>query len=179
MSVSFESPRLRVQPICQADFGSIHELLSIPETDRYNALGIPEEYSQTERLASEWVALMATQPVFSYTLTIERLSDQSFVGMYGLKLSAAKYRAGELWYKLHKDHWGQGYATEITKSALRYCFEELNLHRVEAGVAVENIASIRVLEKAGMTREGMKRKNLPLSTGFSDSFVYAMLREDL
>ena len=48
----------------------------------------------------------------------------------------------------------------------------------EAGTAVENIGSIRVLEKAGMTREGQKRKVLPLKKGWSDNYIYAILEDD-
>ena len=52
------------------------------------------------------------------------------------------------------------------------------LHRIEA-VAVTNTASIRVLEKAGMVREGRHRKILPLASGWTDNYSYAVLDENL
>lgn len=61
---------------------------------------------------------------------------------------------------------------------LEFGFTELNLHRIEAGCAVENTGSIRVLEKVGMIREGRKRKVLPLKNGWSDNFHYAILSSD-
>lgn len=56
--------------------------------------------------------------------------------------------------------------------------EKLKLHRIEAGCAVGNIASIKVLEKAGMIREGRLRQVLPLKSGWSDNFQYSILETD-
>jgi [ribosomal protein S5]-alanine N-acetyltransferase len=56
--------------------------------------------------------------------------------------------------------------------------QSLRLHRIEAGCAVENIPSIKVLEKAGMTREGLKRKKLPIRGEWKDNYFYAILEED-
>jgi [ribosomal protein S5]-alanine N-acetyltransferase len=93
-------------------------------------------------------------------------------------LGVPNYQSGEVWYKLHKDFWGKGYATEAVTRILKFCFIDLNLHRIEAGCAVENVGSIRVLEKAGMTREGRKRKNLPIRGEWKDNYFYAILEED-
>ena len=89
-----------------------------------------------------------------------------------------KFQNGEVWFKLHPDFWGKGYGTEALKLILDFAFGDLNLHRVEAGCAVDNVGSARVLEKAGMIKEGRKRKVLPLKTGWSDNFEYAILDTD-
>ena len=54
----------------------------------------------------------------------------------------------------------------------------MKLYRIEAGCAVENIGSISVLEKFGMIREAHTRKLLPLKTGWSDNYRYAILSTD-
>jgi ribosomal-protein-alanine N-acetyltransferase len=61
---------------------------------------------------------------------------------------------------------------------INFGFETLQLHRIGAGCAVKNSGSIRVLEKAGMIREGRCRKVVPLKTGWSDNFEYAILEND-
>jgi ribosomal-protein-alanine N-acetyltransferase len=61
---------------------------------------------------------------------------------------------------------------------IRFGFDNLNLHRIEAGCAVNNIGSIKVLEKAGMVREGKGRQVLPLKTSWSDNFLYSILETD-
>ncbi len=61
---------------------------------------------------------------------------------------------------------------------MNFGFNDLKLHRIEAGCAVENIASSKVLEKVGMTKEGIKRKILPIRGEWKDNYFYAILEED-
>ena len=52
------------------------------------------------------------------------------------------------------------------------------LHKVEAGVATENKKSVKVLEKTGMTREGLRRKILPIRGEWKDNYHYAIVEDD-
>jgi ribosomal-protein-alanine N-acetyltransferase len=61
---------------------------------------------------------------------------------------------------------------------LEFGFIDLKLHRIEAGCAVENIASTKTLEKVGFVREGMKRKKLPIRGEWKDNYVYGILEEE-
>ena len=61
---------------------------------------------------------------------------------------------------------------------IEFGFVDLTLHRIEAGCAANNIGSVRVLEKAGMKREGMRRKTLPLKSGWADNYLYGILEDD-
>ena len=61
---------------------------------------------------------------------------------------------------------------------LNFSFVDLNLHRITAGVATENEASIRLLERIGMTKEGKHRKILPIRGEWWDNYHYAILEEE-
>tara|TARA_R110000744_G_scaffold180013_1_gene299008 strand:- start:55 stop:369 length:315 start_codon:yes stop_codon:yes gene_type:complete len=100
------------------------------------------------------------------------------MGLFGFKVGNPKYKRAEVWYKIHSDYWKKGYATEALKAILDFGFDTLKLHRIEAGCAVENIGSIKVLEKSGMVREGRLRQILPLKSGCSDNFQYSILETD-
>lgn len=95
-----------------------------------------------------------------------------------MTLSQDKFRLGEIYYKLRPLFWGRGYATEVAKTLIKAGFEDFELHKVEAGVATENKASIRVLEKAGMIREGLRRKILPIRGEWMDNYHYAIVEDD-
>ena len=66
----------------------------------------------------------------------------------------------------------------MCKALIKSGFEDLNLHKVEAGVATGNLASIRVLEKSGMTREGLRRRILPIRGKWFDNYHYAIVEDD-
>ncbi len=67
------------------------------------------------------------------------------------------------------------YTTETVKLIVDYAFNELNLHRIEAGVMPHNIASIRVLEKAGFHKEGIALKNVKINGKWEDHQVLAII----
>tara|TARA_B110000037_G_scaffold31375_1_gene37705 strand:+ start:38 stop:364 length:327 start_codon:yes stop_codon:yes gene_type:complete len=92
--------------------------------------------------------------------------------------NAAYYNKGEIYYSLIPEFWNKGFATEAVQAILKYGFVTLNLHRIEAGVATQNLNSIKLLEKVGMTREGMHRKILPIRGEWVDNYSYAILEED-
>ena len=177
MNTMLESSRLVLSPISIEDLQVIHELHSLPETDEFNTLGIPKNIDETKSVITEWISSAAKNE--AYTLKIELLGSKQFIGLIALNLRKPKFKSAEVWYKLHTDFWNLGYATESLITVLKFGFNELKLQRIEAGCAVNNIASIRVLEKVGMSREGRKRKILPLKNGWSDNFHYAILSTDI
>jgi RimJ/RimL family protein N-acetyltransferase len=173
-----QSNRLTIRNIESRDLDNIHELHSLPETDRFNTLGIPETVHTTELILEEWLTFKVKKPRTSYIFCIESKFDRQFIGLIALNLGKENYKSGEVWYKTNPVYWGNGYTTEALIKVMEFGFNELGLHRIEAGCAVDNIASIRVLEKVGMTREGMKRQNLPIRGEWKDNYFYAILDEE-
>lgn len=76
------------------------------------------------------------------------------------------------------DAHGQGYGTEATKLAVKFGFEELNLHRIQLDVFAHNLAAQRVYEKAGFVREGCRRKAFFRHGAYHDVYFYGILREE-
>ncbi|WP_025742110.1 GNAT family N-acetyltransferase [Aquimarina pacifica] len=160
----------------ESDLEDVHELHSIPEVDQYNTLGIPTNIHVTSVYLDEWIENRKRRTQFVFSIRLK--STDQFIGLMAITKSHYKYQKGEVWYKLHPSFWGNGYATEALKRLVEFGFETLNLHRIEAGCAVENIGSIKVLEKVGMIREGRRRENLPLKSGWSDNYDYGILRDE-
>jgi len=76
-----------------------------------------------------------------------------FIGWCGLKLIPEKNEI-DLGYRFQKNAWGKGYATESANACLKYAFEKHKLNRIVGRALPENINSIRVLEKCGMSYIG-------------------------
>ncbi|MGH2735817.1 MAG: GNAT family N-acetyltransferase [Actinomycetota bacterium] len=71
-----------------------------------------------------------------------------------------------------------GYMSQAVQLLVRYAFDELGLHRVEAGVMPRNTGSIRVLEKAGFRREGLMENYLQINGNWEDHYGFAITAED-
>ena len=170
--------RINFRQVSTGDINNIHELHSLLETDRFNTLGIPETIQVTESVINEWLVEQSTNPQRAYIFCLDLVATKQFIGLIALNIGKINYKTAEVWFKVHKDFWGKGYTTEALTKLLDFGFTDLALHRIEAGCAIENIASARVLEKAGMKREGLKRKKLPIRGEWKDSYFYAMLDED-
>ncbi len=170
--------RLNIRPITSADLEDIHALHSLPETDEFNTLGIPENMEATKAIVDSWIIENTKDPRRNFIFAIEMHAEAQFIGLAGIKLGKEKYRNAEVWFKFHKDHWGKGYATETLMQLIHFGFKELDLHRIEAGCAVGNTGSWKVMEKAGMQREAHTRQLLPLKSGWSDNYGYAILSTD-
>lgn len=178
MKIKLQTKRLLITPVALSDLDKIHDLHSLPETDKFNTLGVPESLSDTEGIVKDWIEKNNNGEHQYFTLKIALTGSRTFIGLIALNLSSPKFKSAEVWYKLHSDFWNNGYATESLHKVLEFGFRRLKLHRIEAGCAVANLGSIRVLEKAGMIREGRKRKVLPLKDGWSDNFHYSILSTD-
>jgi RimJ/RimL family protein N-acetyltransferase len=177
-NIELLTARTRLRLVSLSDLESIHNLHSLPETDAYNTLGIPQNIEETKSVIEPWITENELSEIENYTFVIEEKEAKNFIGLFGLKLSSKKYRKAEVWYKIHSQHWNKGYATEVLVAMIDFGFDKLNLHRIQAGCAVNNTGSLKVLEKVGMIREGRGRQVLPLKTGWSDNFEYSILETD-
>jgi [ribosomal protein S5]-alanine N-acetyltransferase len=79
-------------------------------------------------------------------------------------------------YFVDEAHAGRGLASAALHELVVYAFEELGLHRVEAGTAVVNVASQRVLEKNGFRRVGLLERHLLLHGEWVDHYLFELVR---
>ncbi|MFN8411630.1 MAG: GNAT family N-acetyltransferase [Anaerolineales bacterium] len=112
----------------------------------------------------------------SFPWVVIRKNDDELLGMLELRIDT--FRA-DLGYVLAREYWGNGYATEITKAVVDWAMAQESIFRVWATCDVENLASARVLEKAGMQREGILRRYIvhpTISNEPRDSYCYSKVK---
>jgi RimJ/RimL family protein N-acetyltransferase len=177
--MNIESQRVILKEISWDDLDNIHLLHSFPEVDEFNTLGLPKNIEETRELIRPAIEGKTSEKKSSYTWRIVLKDSEEFIGLAGMFLSLDKFKLGEIYYKLLPSFWGNGYATETAKALIKAGFDDFNLHKVEAGVVTENFKSIKVLEKCGMIREGLRRKILPIRGKWVDNFHYAIVEDDL
>ncbi len=145
-----DTPRLLLRPFQEEDAPAAHEVYSDPEVMRYVATGPLSDPAMTRRLLYDY---RTHQDAWGYSFwaVVERASDR-LIGDAGLYRTPAG--EVELGYTLGKPWWGRGYATEAAGAWLETAFSRLGIREVVALAEPANAASLRVLEKLGMTRDG-------------------------
>ncbi len=170
--------RIVLCPLCETDLRDIHRLNSSPKVAQFNTLGIPQALADTRRVMSQVLDEKTDGIISKYGWTVRLGGSLEFMGEVGMSLAPARFKKAEIFYNLLPQFWAFGYGTEAVKLMLKFGFETLKLHRMEAGVAVANTPSIHLLEKIGMKREGRAIKILPIDGAWQDNYSYAILEED-
>ncbi|UOQ71538.1 GNAT family N-acetyltransferase [Hymenobacter cellulosilyticus] len=112
------------------------------------------------------------------TLGVAERATATLLGMCALRLEPQQPRTAEIGITLVAAAQGRGYALEAAHRLLRYCFEDLKLHRVVATTDCLNHPGARLLERLGMRREAHFRKNAWCQGAWADEYLYALLFEE-
>jgi ribosomal-protein-alanine N-acetyltransferase len=150
-----ETRRLVLRRLESSDLDSLSALYGDPEVRRYFPEGtLTREETRAEL---EWfVDGHPEDPALGLWATIHKETDR-FIGRCGLLPWTIDERPEvEVAYMVARDYWGQGLGTEAAQAILDYGFDQLNLPRLICLIDSDNLASITVAERIGMTfeREG-------------------------
>lgn len=140
----------------------------------------PENYltleEQKKHIAS---GLQGAENDQSYVFGVFLRETNRLIGRIELSgIARGPFQNANVGYFLDKDHNGRGYTTEGISLCVNYAFEQVGLHRIQAGVMPRNLPSIRVLEKAGFRYEGLARRYLKINGSWEDHALYAITAED-
>jgi RimJ/RimL family protein N-acetyltransferase len=156
------------------DWPALHDVESRADVARYQSFEPRTPEESRAYVAAAWDE--ATQDSRkTYDLAVTLFPDGQLIGRCGLGLTEPDLGEGMLWYTIHPSHWGRGYATEAARGLLDFGFDELRLHRIWADCDPANVASVRVLQKLGMRREGHLIENAWTKGAWGDSLIYAIL----
>jgi RimJ/RimL family protein N-acetyltransferase len=151
MEVFLETERLLLRRFSEADEDHLFDLDSDPEVMRFLTGGTPtpRELIQHEILP-RFLRSYERAAGFGFWAAIEKASGD-FLGWFSFRPpDGAAPESVELGYRLRRAAWGRGYATEGSRALIRKGFSELGARRVFATTYQDNLASRRVMEKAGL-----------------------------
>jgi [ribosomal protein S5]-alanine N-acetyltransferase len=159
------------------DAQDVYRFASDPEVLTFSPWGL-SSLDSAKNWVEEMIRFRNETPRLTFEFGICEKSDKKVIGTCRLGIKNAETREGYIGFTLSKDKWQKGYATEVARALLAHGFNQLGLHRIYATSAPLNGASHRVLEKSGMVREGLLRKNVLLRGAWRDSVLFAILEED-
>ena len=175
-----ETQRLIMRPFDIKDLDIVSLLYGNSDIMTYMPCGCltdGEIRTHLQKITSDW----NERPQLNYEMAVICKSDSKKIGRARIHMDYESDTAMIGWLLIQPE-WNKGYATEITKSLLEYCFKILKVHRVCALCHPQNIASWKVLEKCGLRREAHYIKKVKYSSDgadhWEDELEYAILREE-
>lgn len=161
--------RLVLRPPTEDDLQLLFAIYGDPATNTFNPAGPLTDIEQARALLIRWLKHWDEKGYGQWAIAL-RVEPQRVIGFGGI--DARDYLHVErlnLGYRFALEAWGQGYATELSQAALDFAFVELRAPRIYAVVRPAHLASVRVLEKIGMHRDG-KLDDVP---GQAPSLVFS------
>jgi [ribosomal protein S5]-alanine N-acetyltransferase len=171
-----ETERLTVRPLTRGDYASWYQGFN----DR-----LPSQYSHDpgkldmSECTEEWFASLVMK---HQTLAVE---DTAYVfgvfdkengehfGMIDFStLARNEFQWGRIGYTIHNQYWGKGFGKEAVAAALNLAFSELEYHRIEAHINLDNLASIQLAKSAGMEYECIRKAFIHEFGEWTDNLIY-------
>lgn len=150
-----ETERLSLRRFIDSDAAAFFRLNSEPDIVRFTARKPLASVAEAKAVLASAAFRADEQIGLGRFACVEKATGQ-VIGLVGLK-PPTELAHVDMGFRFLKEVWGQGYATEAAAGIIRYAKETLMVERVIATVFPENIASIRVLEKLGLTLTGKVR----------------------
>jgi [ribosomal protein S5]-alanine N-acetyltransferase len=164
MNLVLQTDRLFLRHYTEADAQFLFDMESEPDVLRYiGRKPLADLDAYREKIRATFLPYYDKPGGFGPWAIIEKASEE-YVGHCSMRSGTDSNIATEMGfgsddcemgYGLRKPSWGKGYATEIVQALVRRAFGELGANVVVACVTIDNVASVRVLEKAGLKRVGV------------------------
>lgn len=168
--------RVRLRALHERDVDALFALHSDPEVMRYWSF---TAWTEREQAVSHVRRLERDREVMEFYPWVATLHDDDVpIGtctLFGIHRDHAR---GVVGYALRRPFWGRGLAGEMLHLALDFAFGTLELNRIEADVDPLNLASCKLVERAGFRREGLLRERWRVGGGVQDTALYGLLRKD-
>jgi ribosomal-protein-alanine N-acetyltransferase len=173
---TLETPRLKLRKMTLADVDDRFHFLSDEQVTRFLPFETHKSKAETEAGLRRYLELYATGQVSPWGIELKETGR--LIGTIGYTGWLPSHGRAELFYYLAREVWGQGIAVEAARAAIQFGFDRMGLNRVEATVNPENVGSQRVMEKLGMTREGLLRESYKIKGVYLDHLIYSVLRRE-
>jgi ribosomal-protein-alanine N-acetyltransferase len=170
--------RLIVRPFRENDYHDLHEYLSLKEIYRFEP-GEPISLEEAKKIASE-----RAEGTDFWAVTLKDNKKKLIGHVSFIQIEPKHFLTWVIGFIFNPSFQDKEYASEAARAIIKYAFTEVGAHRIVGQCTPENIPSWRVLEKCGMKREGLLRKNFLIRNDengnpiWLDSYEYAILAED-
>ena len=154
MFPELQTQRFLLTRVSAEDQQFLFEALSDPITMPFN--GVYYKTFEETKTQMEWYDKNFNSGTGVHWKIVDKLTGEN-IGVVSFYYFKPEHKKAELGFWILPKFWNQGITTEVLKTVIEYCHQEKGIHRLEAFVEEDNVASARVLEKTGFVLEGKMR----------------------
>jgi len=172
---ALETPRLFLRRIDKYDVDQIFTLRS----DAKNMKFIPRPLLKNHKEAKKQI-ILGDQQIdlnlgINWALTLK--PNKELIGIIGFYRTKPAHFRSEIGYMIFPKFRGKGLVSEAIKVVVKFGFNVMKLHSIEALIDPDNIASEKVLQKNGFVKEGYLKENEFFDGKFLDTVIYSRLKK--
>ena len=164
--------RLRLRQFRAEDADAMHACFGDAETMRFWNQPVHTRRIDTERAVRNFVECT---PSYYRFWAVADVGTDDCIGLVNYHDGHIRSKRVSIGYMIAPERQRQGIGAEAVSAMLDFCFGALGLHRAQAFVHPENLASIALVERLGFQREGLLREHLRVGEAWRDDFVYGLL----
>jgi [ribosomal protein S5]-alanine N-acetyltransferase len=168
-----QTARLVLRQITMEDAPALYKMRSDKNMMAMIARPLATCIEDVQKLIETIQTGQANNDLINWAISLK--NDATLIGTIGYyRMKKEHYRA-EIGYMLAKEHQGMGLMNEAVTEVIRFGFEVIKLHSIEAVIAPENVASQRVVKRTGFVQEGFFRESEFFEGKFISKTVYSLL----
>lgn len=171
-----DTPRLRLRPIAPADAAALFAIHADIGWMRWYGVDPVTDMAQAEQLAEMFAGWFHAGTGFRWGL--ERRQDGRLIGTCGLFRWNRSWRNCVIGYEILRECHGQGYMREALIEVVDYGFSRMFLHRIQAEMHPDNLASIGLATRLGFLFEGVHREQAFWNGKYHDLQCYSLLERE-
>lgn len=145
------------------------------EVSRYMRWSPHKNVEETKSVVKGWFNNYKDDHTYHWGIC---LKDGEMIGSVGIMIISEHDFKGEIGYCIGRKWWGQGYTSEAIKAVIDYMYKNTDIERIEAYHSISNPASGKVMENAGMRKEGFAKHKYKSRERFQDCDLYGIIRSE-
>lgn len=149
-----ELDKFNLRKIRISDFREIYDIYSCEETVKFEGMRILKDEKEAKEFIENILNGYENKYFIRWGLTKKDIDE--IIGLVALHHIDYKNYTAQIGYILNRKYWGNNIATEVLFNVIKFIFDKTEIHRLEVSIHPNNNASIRVAEKIGFVREGLK-----------------------
>lgn len=172
-----ESERLIFRKMFLNDAKDMHQIRSNDDVMKFMDVKRTKSINDAKEIIRNSLVDFKNEKGITWGIIEKRTN--SFIGYLGIFRMQPQHCRGEVGYALKPKYWGKGFMSEALRTIVKFGFDKMNLHSIEANVNLKNKSSKKLLGKLGFRKEAYFRENYLFDGKFLDSEIYSLLERDV